>query len=131
MKLNEVAKRSGYLAFVVPEQARQELAKRFPPKYPEFIGHHITEVFGWSASQPVPTGTATVKVIGHAEEKGLEALVVTVEGKTLRPDGKRYHITWSLDRSKGKKPVMSNDLIARSGFQPVEPYSFTSHLELF
>lgn len=129
MKLNEVTKRSGYLAFVVPEQVRQDLAKRFPPKYPEFIGHHVTDTFGWPANKPAPEGTATIKVIGYAEEDGLEALAVTVEGQRLRPDGKQYHITWSLDRSKGKKPVMSNDLLAR-GFSPVEPYTFASKMEL-
>lgn len=120
----------GYLAFTVPAQAREELAKRFPPKFPEFIGHHITYEFGVPTHFKVPEGTATIKVIGYAEEDGLEALVCTVEGRDLRSDGRRFHITWSLDRAKGKKPVMSNDLISRTGFSPVEPFTFTSKMAL-
>lgn len=129
MKLNEVSK-SGYLAYVVPEQVRGELATRFPPKNPEFIGHHITHVFGWPATKPAPQGMSTIKVIGHAEADGLEAFVVTVDGQALRPDGKRYHLTWSLDRAKGRKPVDSNRVVADGGHTPVQPITFTASLEV-
>jgi hypothetical protein len=125
----------GYLAYELPEQARNELARRFPPKYPEFIGHHITQQFGVPIGQlddVLPRVRSThIKVIGYAETDGLEALVVEVNGTKRREDGKVYHITWSLDRSKGKKPVMSNDMIAQQGWSPVEPYVFDAQLRYF
>ncbi len=127
MKLTEV-NRNGYLAFEVPENARLALAKLLPPKYPDFIGHHITEQFGVPPSEQ--SRVAKIKVVGHAEEDGLEALVVEVDGELHRPDGKTYHITWSLDRSKGKKPAMSNALI-QQGFETVPVYQFSAPLKFF
>src|SRR3546814_9902597 len=47
--------------------------------------------------------------------EGLQALIVSIDGSTDRPDGSTYHITWSLDRSRGRKAVQSNDVIAERG----------------
>ena len=44
-----------------------------------------------------------------------------IDGTCDRPDGSIYHITWSIDRARGRKPVESNDVIARLGWRPVEP----------
>lgn len=124
MKVSDVTKtKTGYEAFELTPQARSTLAKLFPPKYPEFIGHHITHMFGVPMSHASSYGdTVDFEVIGYADDgEGLEALVVRPRVSRLsRPDGKIYHITWSLDRSKGMKPMMSNALVAR-GFQPVSP----------
>jgi len=129
MKLTQM-QRTGYMAYEVPEQVRCELARRFPPKYPDFIGHHITQQFGVENPGDLMIPHAMINVVGYAEEDGLEALVVSVNGSKRREDGKTYHITWSLDRSKGKKPVMSNDLIMK-GWTHVEPYKFTAPLKFF
>jgi hypothetical protein len=104
----------GYEAYAVPENVRKTLAVKFPPKFPEFIGHHITNQFVKKNDQALAAGAgAKVKVYAHVEEDGLEALAVTVNGKENRAkDNKQYHITWSLDRSKGKKPFDSNKLLA-------------------
>ena len=100
-----------YTAYVLDDASRELLAKRFPPKYPEFIGHHVTVQFGVPA-ETTPPAEADLKVVGYKDSgDGLEALVVSVNGSTDRPDGSVYHITWSLDRSK-YKPVDSNKLLA-------------------
>jgi len=52
--------------------------------------------------------------------------MVEINGERKRPDGKLYHITLSLDRAKKKKPVHSNDLVAK-GFKHISPISI--HLE--
>lgn len=130
MKLNQVLF-EGFLAYQVPHDAREHLATMFPPKYPEFVGHHITQAFGVSNPGELAVPSANIKVIGYVEEDGLEALVVEVNGSKRRPDGKIYHITWSLDRSKGKKPVMSNDLIARGNWLATDTYQFTAPLKHF
>ena len=31
-----------YIAYELDRKSRQSLASVFPPKYPDFIGHHIT-----------------------------------------------------------------------------------------
>lgn len=120
MKLTEImtSGKKGYEAFVLDEPSRQTLAKVFPPKYPEWIGHHITFEFGvQKGTEGKYGGSQPVKVVGYAEDNGIEVLVVSVGGVTIRPDGKKYHITWSLDRSKGWKPVDSNKVIQDKGFK--------------
>jgi hypothetical protein len=112
----------GYNAYVLDEQSRNLLAKRFPPKYPEWIGHHVTVDFGVPKDPALPYGdVADIEVVGYAEDDGIEAFVVAVNGEIKRPDGKTYHITWSLDRTKGRKPVDSNNVIAARGFTKVTP----------
>lgn len=115
-----------YEAFILTSESRAALAQAFPPKFPLWIGYHITHSFGVPKQANVPYGEQThgwFEVIGYAVEDGLEALVVRVTTKERRPDGKRYHVTWSLDPCKGKKPVHSNDLIAK-GFQRHDPVRF-------
>lgn len=109
-----------YSAYVLDEHSRNLLKKRFPPKYPEFIGHHITYKFGVAKDTVPPSDPSSVNVIGYADEDGLEALVVSIDNSSERPDGSIYHITWSLDRSEGKKPVHSNKLVKR-GFKKIHP----------
>jgi len=111
--------RRGYQAFELSEESRNHLAGIFPPKFPEFIGHHITYAFGVMSTDPLPEAS-NLQVVGYAcDSKGIEALIVSVDGSTDRPDGKTFHITWSLDRSAGFKPVNSNDLIANNGWNRI------------
>ena len=107
-------------AFVVDGGDRERLAHKFPPKFPDFIGHHITHRFGIR-----PNGNygeqMVVHLVGYAcNDIGLEAFVVAVNGNTTRPDGKTYHLTWSLDRTKGFKPVDSGGLV-EGKWQPIDP----------
>lgn len=112
MRFNEIAGRYGYQAFELDAASRSALAREFPPKFPEFIGHHITHKFGVSADEPLPEAK-DFKVVGYGcNPEGIEALVVAVDGTTERPDGNVYHCTWSLDRDAGFKPVKSNNLLA-------------------
>lgn len=109
----------GYTAYVLSHNSRRALQKIFPPKYTRFIGEHITYKFGVNSDHPLPSDKAKIKVIGYAEDKnGLEALVVSINGSSRRPDGKVFHITWSLERKF--KPVDSNRVIASKGIQYLE-----------
>lgn len=125
----------GYEAFVLTEASRHQLLQLFPPKYPKVIAHHVTHRFGvQKVESPYDlvfygTPRCDLHVIGYTEEDGIEALVCTVDRGSRRPDGKTYHITWSLDPSKGKKPVDSNDMIARLGNRPVDPIRFCATLQ--
>jgi len=88
----------------------------FPPKYDDFIGHHVTVQFGVPKTAEKPDVPERIRVLGYVEDReGLEALIVCVNGSTKRDDGKTYHITWSLDRDKFS-PKDSNDLIERKEY---------------
>ena len=56
-----------------------------------------------------------------ARGEAIECLVVEIDGSSARPDGRTYHITLSLDREAGAKPVHSNDLLKRQGWEPTPP----------
>lgn len=129
MKLNELKKlNEAYSAYVLDGASVEKLKIKFPPKNERFIGHHVTVNNHHRKGDELPA-EAKLKVVGHVEEEGLEALIVSVNGKTKRPDGNTYHITWSLDPSK-KKPVDSNDLINRSDYTLTLPMQIEATPEL-
>lgn len=103
-----------YTGFELTEKDRAMLAARFSPRFPDFIGHHVTWEFGVENAE-LPA-VDKLEVVGYACDGSLECLVVRYAGTTRRPDGGTLHITWSLDRSAGRKPVDSNTLLATAGF---------------
>lgn len=100
-----------YSGYLISEKERSEILKRFKPRYSDVICHHITEKFPCSADD-VPQKPKTAFIYGYVTDNhGIEALLVSLNGNALRSDGSYYHITLSLDRKKGYKPVDSNSLI--------------------
>jgi hypothetical protein len=98
-----------YTAYLLSEKSRKTLYFLFPPKYPEFIGHHITEEFGVPEGTEPPEQPKLVEVVGYIDNgDGVEGFLVEVNGNTQRPSGGKYHITWSIDRDRGYKPVHTN-----------------------
>jgi len=52
------------------------------------------------------------EIVGGVDDgQGLQALAVRIDGTTSRPDGGIYHITWSLDRARGREARQSNDVL--------------------
>lgn len=98
---------------------RADLLKRFPPSWPDVIADHVTLDARAGDGDPLPDPEAA-EVVGRVDDgAGLQALVVAIGGTTARPDGSTFHITWSIDRARGRKPVDSNAAIARHGWQPL------------
>ncbi len=98
---------------------REALLARFPPRYARTIADHVTlrAHVDDAAALPPPCVAA---IVGRSDDgRGVEAMVVQIEGSTGRPDGSTYHITWSLE--PGRKAVESNDVIAKRGWKPVDP----------
>lgn len=111
-----------YTGYEIEAGSRQKLATLFPPKYPNFMGHHITEAFGVKDGS-VPEQPRRVLVVSHIDNgEDVEGFVVSIDGSSKRPDGGTYHLTWSLDRSNGAKPVHTNNHIdsAEPLKQPIE-----------
>jgi len=102
-----------YTGYLLSDNSRKILMETFPPKYPDVIAHHITETFGVPANHPPPQSPDSVEVIGYVDNSdGVEGLVVSINGNTDRPSGGTYHITWSIDKSKGYKPFHTNNYLS-------------------
>ena len=96
---------------------RTELLARFPPVYAETVADHVT--FGRKSKAPAMPVAGRATVVGRADDgRGVEALVVEVNGTPGRWDGGTYHVTWSL--GPGRKAKESNEVIVAQGWQPVD-----------
>lgn len=95
---------------------REQLLDRFPPRYADVIADHVTlKTNGEREELPGPVAAA---IVGRADdEDGLECLVVTINGTTDRPDGSTFHVTWSLDKSRGREARESNDVLKEMGWE--------------
>ena len=114
------------IGWLVDESARASLLERFAPKYPDVVAHHVTLQSRVGAKTPPPK-PVTAAIVGEADDgAGVQAMVVTIDGTTDRPDGSTFHITWSLDKSKGRRAVQSNDVIRERRWTPLpEPVPVT------
>ena len=106
--------------WMLDRKEREKLLRRFPPEWPDVIADHITLDANAEQDDPLPEVGHAEIVGGINDGEGLQAMVVAIDGSTDRPDGSTYHITWSLDRSRGRKPVQSNDVIAERGWRPLD-----------
>ena len=103
-----------YTGWLVDPAERDGLLARLPTRYALTVAHHVTLKFGDSAGQP-PRDTVG-QIVGEADDgKGAQAMVVRIDGDTMRPDGGTFHITWSL--AEGREARESNDVIARDGWR--------------
>lgn len=100
----------GYTAYLLPEAERERLLKSIKPAYKNVIAHHVTYEFGVDDTHPLPPDVFRASIYGIANDgAGVQTLVVDVNGDGKRPDGKLFHITWSL--ADGRKAVESNKLL--------------------
>ena len=98
---------------------REELLRRFPPRYPDAIADHVT-LRSNAKGDPLPP-PVDARIVGHADDgDSLEAMVVTVDGTPDRPDGSIFHITWSLDGAKGRRAKESNELLKQLGWKELD-----------
>jgi hypothetical protein len=104
---------SGFIGWELDRAQREDLLKRFPPRYAKAIADHVTLKFG-DGQAKLPTETSG-EIVGVADDRrGVQAMVVRIGGTTDRPDGSTYHITWSL--APGRAAKESNDVIAQFGW---------------
>ena len=107
---------SSVVGWKLDRSCRTELLDRIPPRYEKVVADHVTLAAKVARDAPLPA-PVRARAVGHVDDgRGVQALVVEVAGSTERPDGGTYHITWSLDKAKGRKAKESNDVIARLGW---------------
>jgi len=106
------------IGWLLDEAQRPSLLERFPLIYGNVVAHHVTLQAKASEDTPPPQEVSAV-IVGEADDgKGVQALVVELDGTTERPDGSTYHITWSL--AAGRQARESNDIIRDHGWTPTE-----------
>ncbi|WP_245409559.1 hypothetical protein [Allosphingosinicella vermicomposti] len=121
MNAKEASDRAGngkmVIGWALDLSQRRELLQQFPPKYGEVVADHVTLKAHTSRDAGLPSETEG-EIVGRSDDgKGVEALVVRIDGTTDRPDGSTYHITWSL--AEGRRARESNDVIAAFGWAPI------------
>lgn len=99
----------GYIAFQLTDKTKKEILNKFKPNFNNVKCHHITYKFGVPPTYNLPSQNEGY-IVGYKKGDGVEALVVEINGKIIRPDGKIYHITLSHDNEH--KPVHSNNLLS-------------------
>jgi hypothetical protein len=106
------------IGWKLDREQRRDLLNRLEPHYCEPIADHVTLEVN-AGAKPLP-GDVKSEIVGSADDgKGVQAMVVTIDGTTYRPDGSTYHITWSL--APGRKAKESNDVIRQEGWSPIDP----------
>lgn len=106
------------IGWLLDEADRATLLARFPPAWPDVIAHHVT--LASASSDPLPAAIAG-EVVGQVNDgEGLQALVVAIHGTTDRPDDSTYHITWSLDKARGRRAIESNEVLREQGWDRLD-----------
>ena len=112
-----MAKPGSVIGWLLAEDDRERLLQRFPPRFENTVAHHVTQKTD-AEQDPLPAEVRAAIVGRTDDEKGVEAMVVSIDGTTDRPDGSTYHITWSL--GEGRRARESNDVLKERGWQEVD-----------
>ena len=92
---------------------RSALLKQYPPRYADPIADHVTLRVN-AEHKPLPPDVRAA-IVGRTDDgAGVEAMAVTIDGTSDRPDGSTFHITWSL--GPGRKARESNDVLKERGW---------------
>jgi hypothetical protein len=92
-----------FLAYELDSESRARLLQIFPPKYADVVCHHVTIRYPARKADVLPDLPSLCEVVGYADSgDGVEVLVVAIDGQVVRPDGRYFHITHSLDREAGR-----------------------------
>ena len=112
-----MAKPGSVIGWLLDEGDREKLLKQFPPRSANTVAHHVTLKTD-AEQEPLPP-QVKAEAVGRTDDgAGVEAMVVTIDGTTDRPDGSTYHITWSL--ADGRRARESNDVLKRRGWDELD-----------
>src|SRR5438874_1770848 len=110
-----MAKPGTVTGWKLPDRERERLLRQFPPTYENVMADHVTLRTGATPATPLPS-KPDAWIVGRGDDgKGVECLVVELDGTTDRPDGSTYHITWSL--GPGRMARESNDVLRNQGWK--------------
>lgn len=108
----------GVIGWKLDRAQRSELLQQFPPRYRNVDADHVTLTVRASRKAALPEETHG-EIVGRGDDgRGVEAMVVRIDGTTDRPDGSTYHITWSLE--DGRRAKESNDVLREHRWERFE-----------
>ena len=90
-----------------------------PPVFPVIKMHHVTHEYGGDTA-PTPS---QICVVGYARDDRCECYVVEVQGTTVRPDGRTYHVT--ISHVPGARASDSNELL-KKGWERIPKFYLSS-----
>lgn len=112
-----MAKPGSVIGWLLAKEDREWLLEQFPPKFEKTVAHHVT-LKSDAEREPLPSKVQAA-IVGRTDDRqGVEAMVVSVDGTTDRPDGSTYHITWSLE--DGRRARESNDVLKERGWERLD-----------
>ena len=109
-----MAKPGSVIGWTLDADERTSLLDRFPPRYAKVVAHHVTLATD-AEQRDLPSDVRAAMVGRTDDDRGVEAMVVTIDGGTARPDGSTFHITWSL--GDGRRARESNDVLKERGWE--------------
>ena len=104
-----------YTGFLIKNQ--KSLLAGIPPIFDKVFADHVTVCMGVGDSPKA----ATLKVVAVVSNDRIQAGIVTVDDEYVRPDGKIFHVTLSLDSESGARPAESNELIKSATWNFIQP----------
>ena len=120
-----MAKPGSVIGWTLDADERAALLDQFPPRYATVVAHHVT--LATDAEDRALPHDVRASIVGRTDDDdGVEAMVVTIDGDTARPDGATFHISWSL--GEGRRARDSNDVLKQRGWQELDhpvPISLT------
>lgn len=112
-----MAKPGSVIGWLLADEDREKLLAQFPPTYEKIVAHHVTLQTN-AEREPLPPAVKA-QIVGRTDDgKGVEAMVVAIDGSTDRHDGSTYHITWSL--GDGRRARESNDVLRDRGWDDLD-----------
>jgi len=117
-----------YTAFNLSDSSKCALLELFPPRYSRVCADHVTLDMGVNNISKLMTKypNPLVTVYGYVTDgDSIETVLVSLNNDTIRKDGRKFHITLSLDPTKGRKPVDSNKIIESYNFLPIDSFKLT------
>ena len=120
----------GYIAFVIVEDSRAKLLKKFPAKHSRVIAHHVTLKFGVTSDE-LEAVTASFgnpnccTVTGHGDYEGVDCVSIRTGNHFEQDNGTKLHITLSC--ADGVKPVQAKHAAER--VVEVSPMILTGKIE--
>ena len=112
-----MAKPGSVIGWLLADEDREKLLAQFPPTYEKIVAHHVTLQTN-AEREPLPPAVKAQIVGRTVDGKGVEAMVVAIDGSTDRHDGSTYHITWSL--GDGRRARESNDVLRDRGWDDLD-----------
>lgn len=105
-------RRSNYSGYLLDDRAAVLAAVATAgvrPAHAHVVAEHVTHAY----PDPVKAPQAgVVCIVGYAADDNADTLIVSVDGGVYRPDGRVYHLTFSL--ADGVRPAYAAGLAERS-----------------